>query len=220
LLEAEHEVAGIERIRFTAPHPKGFGDDLVEAYRRLPKLCEHAHLPAQSGSDRILRLMNRGYSRQWYLDVVGKLRAARPGMAISTDIIVGFPGETEEDFQETVSLVREVEFDQAYVFRYSPRRGTPAAEMAGQLSDDEKQRRHQTLLGAVNRVMLRKNQQLAGKTMEILVEGRSQKAGRRMTGRTRGNHIVVFDGDDALRGRLLPVRIERATVTTLYGAPE
>ena len=219
LLEAVHEVKGLERIRFTSPHPKGFGDDLVEAYRDLPKLCEHAHLPVQSGSNRLLKAMNRGYSREWYLRILDKLREAQPKIAISTDIIVGFPGETEEDFEQTASLMREVEFDQAYIFKYSPRRDTPAAELPDQLSDDEKERRNQIVLEILNDRMARKNQELVGKTVEILVEGRSEKAGKRMFGRTRTNKIVLFDGDERHRGELLPVRIERATTITLYGDP-
>jgi len=217
LLEIVHEVPGLERLRFTAPHPQGFGDDLVAAYRDLPKLCEHAHLPVQSGSDRVLRQMKRGHDRKMFLRLTERLRAARPGMAISTDLIVGFPGETEEDFGETLSLVHEVEFDQAYLFRYSSRPGTPAAAMPGPLSEEIKEKRHQLLLAVVNRILLERNQRWVGETMEILVEGRSEKAGRRMVGRARGNHIVVFDGDESDQGRFLPIRIERATVTTLYG---
>ena len=219
LLQAVHEVDGLERVRFTSPHPKGFGDDLVQAYRDLPKLCEHAHLPVQSGSNRILKAMNRGHTREWFLKIVEKLRAARPGIALSTDVIVGFPGETEEDFEQTAALMRAVEFDQAYIFKYSKRRETPAAEMAGQLSDKVKEVRNQTLLKIQNASMLRKHQQLVGSTVEILVEGRSEKGGRRMVGRTRTNKIVVFDGGDRHKGQLLPVRIERATTTTLYGDP-
>ncbi|MGA2220919.1 MAG: tRNA (N6-isopentenyl adenosine(37)-C2)-methylthiotransferase MiaB [Verrucomicrobiia bacterium] len=219
LLEAVHEVKGLERIRFTSPHPKGFGDDLVEAYRDLPKLCEHAHLPVQSGSNQILKAMNRGYSREWYLRIVEKLRAAQPKIAISTDIVVGFPGETEEDFEQTMSLMRGVQFDQAYIFKYSKRRDTPAAGMPDQLCDDVKEQRNQTLLSMINRSMARKNQQLVGETVEILVEGRSEKCGKRFTGRTRTNKIVVFDGGERHRGELLPVRIERANLTTLYGDP-
>jgi tRNA-2-methylthio-N6-dimethylallyladenosine synthase len=219
LLEAVHEVNGVERIRFTSPHPKGFGDDLVQAYRDLPKLCEHAHLPVQSGSNRILKAMNRGYSREWYLRIVDKLRAAHTDMAISTDIIAGFPGETEEDFDQTASLMREIEFDQAYIFKYSKRRDTPAADMPDQVSEDEKERRNQTLLQILNERMARKNQTLVGQTVEILVEGRSEKAGKRMFGRTRTNRIVFFDGDPRHKGELLPVRIERATTITLYGDP-
>src|SRR6266568_3233773 len=130
LLEAVHEIEGLERIRFTSPHPKGYGDDLVEAYGRLPKLVESAHLPVQSGSDRMLKLMHRGYTRARFLGIIEKLRRVQPRMGISTDIIVGFPGESEEDFEQTLSLAREVEFDQAYIFKYSPRRDTPAAAMA------------------------------------------------------------------------------------------
>ncbi len=219
LLHAVHEVAGLERIRFTSPHPKGFGEDLVQAYRDLPKLCEHAHLPVQSGSNRILKAMNRGYSREWYLKIVEKLRAARPGIALTTDVIVGFPGETEKDFEETASLMREVEFDQAYLFRYSTRRDTPAAEMPGQLLEDVKDARNQTLLSILNEGLDRKHAALVGQTVEILVEGRSEKAGKRMLGRTRTNNIVVFDGSDRHKGELLPVKIERATTTTLYGDP-
>jgi tRNA-2-methylthio-N6-dimethylallyladenosine synthase len=219
LLEAVHEVEGLERIRFTSPHPKGFGDDLIQAYRDLPKLCEHAHLPVQSGSNRLLKIMNRGYSREWYLRILDKLRKAQPNIAISTDVIVGFPGETEEDFEHTASLMREVEFDQAYIFKYSPRRDTPSAELPDQLSDDEKEKRNQMVLEILNERMARKNQELVGQTVEILVEGRSEKAGKRMFGRTRTNKIVLFDGDERHRGELLPVRIERATTITLYGDP-
>jgi len=219
LLEAVHEVKGMERIRFTSPHPKGFGDDLVQAYRDLPRLCEHAHLPVQSGSDRLLKAMNRGYSRDWYLRIIGKLRDARPDIAISTDIISGFPGETEEDFEQTVSLARDVRFDQAYLFKYSKRRDTPAADMPEQLDDEVKERRNQLLLALTNDFIAQRNQQLVGQTVEILVEGRSEKGGKRFFGRTRTNKIVVFDGDERHRGALLPVRIDRANTTTLYGDP-
>ena len=219
LLEAVHEVNGLERLRFTSPHPKGFGDDLVQAYRDLPKLCEHAHLPVQSGSNRILKAMNRGYTREWYLGIVEKLRAAQPNIAISTDIIAGFPGETEEDFEETASLMRDLEFDQAYIFKYSKRRDTPAADMADQASEQEKERRNQVLLQILNERMARKYRELVGQTVEILVEGRSEKSGKRMFGRTRTNRIVFFDGGERHKGELLPVRIERATTITLYGNP-
>ncbi|HVM59541.1 MAG TPA: tRNA (N6-isopentenyl adenosine(37)-C2)-methylthiotransferase MiaB [Verrucomicrobiae bacterium] len=217
LLEAVNEVKGLERIRFTAPHPKGFGDDLVQAYAELPKLCELAHLPIQSGSNRILKAMNRGYTREWYLRVVDKLRAAQPRIAINTDVIVGFPGETEEDFEETAALMRQVEFDQAYIFKYSKRQDTPAADMADQVSEREKERRNQVLLEILNAGMARANEKLVGQTVEILVEGRSEKAGKRMFGRTRTNKLVFFDGSERHRGRLLPVRIERATHIALYG---
>jgi tRNA-2-methylthio-N6-dimethylallyladenosine synthase len=219
LLEAVHEVTGLERVRFTSPHPKGFGDDLVQAYRDLPKLCEHAHLPVQSGSNRMLKLMKRGYSREWFLKVVEKLRQAQPNIAVSTDIIVGFPGETEEDFEQTASLMREVGFDQAYIFKYSKRRDTRAAEMPDHLDDEIKEQRNQRLLKIINENMARVYQQLVGTTVEILVEGRSEKGGKRMFGRTRTNRIVVFDGSERHKGELLPVRIERATTVALYGDP-
>jgi tRNA-2-methylthio-N6-dimethylallyladenosine synthase len=219
LLEAVSEVQGLERIRFTAPHPKGFGDDLVQAYRDLPKLCEQAHLPIQSGSNRVLRAMNRGYSREWFLGIVEKLRQARTGMAISTDIIVGFPGETEEDFAQTASLMREVGFDQAFIFKYSKRRDTPAAEMPGQLSDEVKEQRNQILLQILNERMLRKNKALIGQTVQVLVEGRSEKGSRRLMGRTRTNRLVFFDGSERHKGELLPIRVERATTVALYGGP-
>jgi tRNA-2-methylthio-N6-dimethylallyladenosine synthase len=219
LLEAVHAVPGLQRIRFTAPHPKGFGEDLVAAYRQLPKLCEYAHLPVQSGSDRILKAMKRGYSRAWFEQVVAKLRAAQPAMAISTDIIVGYPGETEADFAATVDLVRTVEFDQAFLFKYSPRRDTPAAELPDDVPPAEKERRHQALLALVNATLERKHAARVGQTVEVLVEGRSAKGGKRMFGRTRRNEIVVFDGADRLRGALVSVKITGHSMTTLYGEP-
>ena len=219
LLEAVNDVPGLERIRFTSPHPKGFGDDLVQAYRDLPKLCEHAHLPVQSGSDRILKAMGRGYSRDWFLKIVEKLRAARPGIAITTDIIVGYPGETAEDFAATEELMRVVEFDQAYIFKYSPRRDTPAAELPDDVPTDEKERRNQVLLELLNAGLDRKHAAMVGKTVEILVEGRSAKGGKRMLGRTRRNDIVVFDGSERQKGELLTVKITGSTTTTLYGEP-
>jgi tRNA-2-methylthio-N6-dimethylallyladenosine synthase len=219
LLEAVHEIEGLERIRFTSPHPKGYGDDLVEAYARLPKLVESAHIPVQSGSDRVLKLMHRGYTRARFLDIIAKLRRAKPNIGISTDIIVGFPGETEEDFEQTTSLVREVEFDQAYLFKYSSRRDTPAAEMSGQVPQPVKEERHQRLLKLVNEIIGRRYRSLVGQQMQILVEGPSKKNPARMTGRTRCNRIVVFDGSERHRGQLLDVRITRAGSFTLYGDP-
>jgi tRNA-2-methylthio-N6-dimethylallyladenosine synthase len=219
LLEAVHVIEGIERIRFTSPHPKGYGDDLVEAYTRLPKLVESAHIPVQSGSDRVLKLMHRGYTRERFLSIIGKLQAVRPGMGITTDFIVGFPGETEEDFAQTLSLVREVEFDQAFVFKYSQRRDTPAADMPGQLPTAVKEERNQRLLELVNEVAARRYAGLVGRTMEILVEGPSKKNPARLSGRTRCNRIVVFEGADRHRGQLLDVRITRAGSFTLYGDP-
>jgi tRNA-2-methylthio-N6-dimethylallyladenosine synthase len=217
LLEAVHEVPGVERIRFTSPHPKGYGEDLADAYARLPKLCESAHLPVQSGSDRVLKRMHRGYTRARYLGIVESLRRARPGMGVSTDIIVGFPGETEEDFAETISLVREAQFDQAYVFKYSPRRDTPAATMAEQVPQPVKAERNQRMLDAVNEVGRRRYQAMVGRRTQILVEGPSRKNAARMMGRTRCNKIVVFDGSARHKGQLMDVNISRAGSFTLYG---
>jgi len=219
LLDAVHAVGGLERIRFTSPHPKGYGDDLIEAFGRLPKLVEHAHLPLQSGSDRLLRRMHRGYTRERYLALVGQLRAAHPGMAVTTDIIVGFPGETEEDFQETVSLCTAAAFDQAYLFKYSPRRDTPAAAMQDPVAPDVIEERHARLLEHINRIALDRYAALVGRTVEILVEGPSRRNPARFEGRTRDNRIVVFPGAERHRGQLLRVRIERCGSFTLYGDP-
>ena len=219
LLEAAQEIEGLERIRFTSPHPKGYGDDLVEAYTRLPKLVESAHLPVQSGSDRILKLMHRGYTRERYLNIISKLRRARPEIGLSTDFIVGFPGETEEDFEETLSLAREVGFDQAYIFRYSQRRDTPAAVMPNQVPETIREERHQRLLALVNEIAGLRYQELVGRRMEILVEGPSKRNPERLTGRTRCNRIVVFEGADRHRGQIMDVQITRAGSFTLYGDP-
>ena len=219
LLEAVHEIAGLERIRFTSPHPKGYGDDLVAAYGRLPKLVPSAHIPLQSGSDRILRLMHRGYTRERFAGIVRQLREVRPAIGLTTDLIVGFPGETEEDFQETLSLVRETEFDNAYVFKYSQRRDTPAAEMPGQLPEAVIEERHARLLNAVNEIAARKYAACVGATVEILVNGPSRRNAARLEGRTACNKIVIFEGSERHVGQLLEVRITRAGSFTLYGDP-
>ena len=219
LIEAVHEIGGLERIRFTSPHPKGYGDDLVAAYARLPKLCESAHLPVQSGSDRVLKLMHRGYTRERFLEIIRKLRAAKPDIGITTDIIVGFPGETEEDFAETVLLAREAEFDNAYLFKYSPRRDTPAAVMPDQLAEELIEERHARLLEVINEIGARRYRKLVGARVQILVEGPSRNNASRMTGRTRCGRIVVFEGNARHHGELLDVKIERAGLFTLYGDP-
>jgi tRNA-2-methylthio-N6-dimethylallyladenosine synthase len=219
LLEAVHEIDSLERIRFTSPHPKGYGDDLIDAYARLPKLCESAHIPVQSGSDRILKLMHRGYTREKFLGIIKKLRAARPEIGISTDVIVGFPGETEEDFEQTLSLAREVEFDQAYTFKYSPRRDTPAADMPGQIPERTREERNDFLLRTINEIAGHKYEKFVGRQTQILVEGPSRKNSARMTGRTRCNKIVVFDGGERHYGQIMDVRIIRTGSFTLYGDP-
>ena len=219
LLDAVHTIDGLERIRFTSPHPKGYGDDLVEAYARLPKLCESAHIPLQSGSDRLLKLMHRGYTREKFLGIVKKLRTAKPGIGITTDIIVGFPGETEEDFELTLTLCREVQFDNAYIFKYSPRRDTPAAEMPDQVPQEIREERNHRLLDLVNEIAARKYDTFIGQQVQILVEGPSKKNAARYTGRTRCNRIVLFDGSARHQSQLMDVKIERTGSFTLYGDP-
>jgi tRNA-2-methylthio-N6-dimethylallyladenosine synthase len=217
LLEAVHEVEGLERLRFTSPHPIGFREDLVAAFARLPKLAEHVHLPLQSGSDRILRAMRRPYTAARYLALVEALRAARPGIAITTDIIVGFPGETPEDYRLTRDLADRIGFDNAFVFRYSPRTGTPAAAMAGQAEEAVKEARNHDLLEVINAHARRKHAEWVGREVEILCEGPSKHNPQRLSGRTRGNKIVVFTGAPELAGRLLEVRVVHSSGFTLYG---
>lgn len=219
LLEAVHEIEGLQRIRFTSPHPKGYGLDLVDAYRRLPKLCESAHIPLQSGSNRLLKIMRRQYTRERFLELVSQLREAQPDIGLSTDIIVGFPGETEEDFQQTVELVEQVGFDQAFIFRYSKRVDTPAASMDGQLSEAVKEERNQHLLKVMNRIGEKRFNKFIGQSPEVLVLGPSRKNPARLEGRTRCHKIVVFEGPERLIGQLVPVKIERVGSFTLYGDP-
>jgi len=219
LLEAVCAVDGIERVRFTSPHPIGYRDDLIEAFSRLPKLVEHVHLPLQSGSDRILKIMRRGYTAEKFQKLAERIRAARPGMAITSDIIVGFPGETDEDFQKTRDLCEAVSFDNAFVFRYSPRQNTPAATMEAQISEELKEARNQELLEIVNRHVAAKLDALIGTEVEILCEGTSRHNTERLTGRTRTNKIVVFEGAPRHIGQIFPVKITRASGSTLYGDP-
>ncbi|MFO1514813.1 MAG: tRNA (N6-isopentenyl adenosine(37)-C2)-methylthiotransferase MiaB [Verrucomicrobiota bacterium] len=219
LIEAVHELEGLERIRFTSPHPKGYGDDLVQAYGRLPKLVESAHLPVQSGSDRVLKLMHRGYTRARFLEIIRKLRAVRPGIGLTSDIIVGFPGETEADFEETLSLCREVEFDNAFLFKYSQRKDTPAAAMPDQLREELIEERHARLLELVNAIGKRKYEAFIARQVPILVEGPSRKNEARMMGRTACNKLVLFDGSERHRGQLMEVKITRVGSFTLYGDP-
>ncbi len=217
LLEAVQAVDGIERIRFTAPHPRGYGDDLVEAYGRLSKLCEYAHLPMQSGSDRVLQLMHRGYTRARCLELVRRLRARRPEIGICTDLIAGFPGETEADFEQSCDLVREVAFDQAYLFKYSPRQDTPAAAMPDPVPVSVREERHARLLELVNGIARERYQRLVGRQVEVLIEGPSRKDPRRWSGRTRCNKIVILDAAAGRPGELRNVRVTRAGSFSLYG---
>ena len=219
LLDAVHEIEGLQRLRFTSPHPIGFRKDLIDAYGRLPKLVDHLHLPAQSGSNRILKAMHRTYTAEKYADLVRQVRDARKGIGITTDIIVGFPGETDDDYQQTRALVEEINFDNAFVFRYSPRRDTPAAGMADQIDERIKERRNHHLLEIVNESARRINERLVGRTLEVLCEGPSKTNPSRLMGRTRTNKIVLFEGPEEFVGVLVDVRIERATGFSLYGTP-
>lgn len=216
LIEKVHEIEGIERIRFTSPHPRGFKQDLVEAYGRLPKLMPYVHLPMQSGSNRILRAMNRPYSRERYREIVDALREGTPDMTFSTDVIVGFPGETEEDFADTKELFRTCNFDMAYIFKYSIRTGTVAEELDDQVSDQVKERRNQELLDILRENSGRRNRSLVGTQQQVLIEGPDKK-GLHFTGRTPGNRVVILDADPRLVGQIVTVDISRATVSTLYG---
>ena len=216
LLERVHAIDGIERIRFTSPHPRGFKQDLVEAYGRLSKLCEYVHLPMQSGSDRILKAMNRPYTRERYREIVEALRAVRPEMYFSTDVIVGFPGETDEDFSQTRDLFEACNYDMAYVFKYSVRSGTPAAELPDQIPDEVKEARNQQLLDILQKNSARRNETLVGSVQEVLIEG-PDKTGERFTGRTRGNRVAIFDAAPRLIGQLVPLKITRASISSLYG---
>ena len=219
LLEAVDDVNGLERLRFTSPHPIGFRDDLIDAISRLPKLAEHVHLPLQSGSNKILKTMHRAYTAEKYLDLVRRIRRARDGIAITTDIIVGFPGETEDDYKQTRDLVDKIQFDNAFVFRYSPRRGTPAADMLDQIEERTREERNQDLLQVVNVSNRRSLERLVGQCVEVLCEGPSKTNPARLMGRTRTNKIVVFEGSDRLIGELVKVRIEQANGFSLYGTP-
>lgn len=219
LLEAVHEVVGLERLRFTSPHPIGFREDLIDAYRRLPKLVDHLHLPVQSGSNRVLKAMHRTYTTEMYVDLIRRVREARPGIAITTDIIVGFPGETDGDYEETRKLVEQIQFDNAFVFRYSPRQETPAAEMRDQVGERIKEARNHDLLEVVNDCARRINERLVGQTLGVLCEGPSKTNPLRLMGRTRTNKIVLFESPDDVAGASVDVQIERATGFSLYGKP-
>jgi tRNA-2-methylthio-N6-dimethylallyladenosine synthase len=219
LLDAVHAVEGLERLRFTSPHPIGYRQDLIDAFRRLPKLVEHIHLPLQSGSDRILKAMHRTYTAKKFHELVERIREARPDIAITTDIIVGFPGETEEDYRATRDLVEKVQFDNAFIFRYSKRKDTPAAELDGQLEEKVKEERNQDLLELVNGIAIRKFDALVGQNVQILCEGPSKTNAARLSGRTRTNKIVVFEGTDRHIGQIFDVAITRSTGFTLYGDP-
>ena len=217
LLRACDAVDGIERIRFTSPHPKDFRDPVIAAMAECDAVCEHVHLPLQSGSSRILKAMRRTYDRERYLTLVAKLRDAIPGLVLGTDVIVGFPGETEDDFRETLEVVEDVRYDSAFTFIYSPRQGTEAAALPDQVPDEVKHERLERLVEVVQRIASERNAERVGTTVEVLVEGWSRTDATLLRGRTRGNTMVNFTGD-AVPGELVDVLIGGATSTTLRGA--
>ncbi|HHW41014.1 MAG TPA: tRNA (N6-isopentenyl adenosine(37)-C2)-methylthiotransferase MiaB [Syntrophomonadaceae bacterium] len=218
LLKMLDRIPGLARIRYTTSHPRDFTDELIDTIADSEKVCEHFHLPLQAGSNNILKKMNRGYTREDYFKLTEKIRQRVPGASITTDIIVGFPGETDEDFLETLDLVRRVRFDAAYTFIYSPRYGTPAAKMRDDISQEAKKERLKELNQVQNQITLEINKTCEGKTFEILVEGRSKTNPDRWSGRTRTNKIVVFDGEEDLEGKLVNVEIECARTWTLFGS--
>lgn len=217
LLEAVHEIKGIERIRFTSPHPTAFKQDLIEAYRDLPKLCEYVHLPLQSGSDRILKAMKRPYSVQRFEKIVEDLRNVAPNMHFSTDIIVGFPGETDEDFEETRQVFDRLAFEMAYIFKYSIRPGTEAETMEDQVSKELKEERNQILLDILSKHSLACNQKYLNTVTEVLLEEPARRGGGLYTGRTRGYRKVIVPANERLIGEIVPVRITEATISNLHG---
>lgn len=217
LLYQVNAVEGIERIRYTSPHPKHFTDRVIKAMAECDKVCAHVHMPAQSGSDRTLRRMGRRYTRAQYVDLVRRMREAIPDLAITSDFIVGFPGETEEDFQETITLVREVEFDNSFMFIYSPRIGTPATRLKDQVPEEVKRDRIHRLIAVQSEMSLKKNQQWIGRTVDVLVEGESHKDPERLSGRAPSNKLVVFKGDRGLIGQTVQVRVTEAQTWSLTG---
>ncbi|MGE5542805.1 MAG: radical SAM protein, partial [Bacillota bacterium] len=198
-------------------HPREFGDDIIRAVAASSHVCEHFHLPVQAGSNRVLHLMNRGYTREYYMDLIARVREAVPGASVTTDFIVGFPGETESDFADTLDLIRRVRFDMAYTFMYSPRRGTRAAAMEGQVPLDERRRRLSALTAEINPIALSLNEGLVGSAVEVLVEGPSEKNPLVATGRTRTNKVVLIRGGSPQAGDLVHVRITGARTWTLEG---
>src|SRR5437870_3262895 len=218
LLDAIHDVDGIERIRFASPHPRHFDDRFLAAMARLPKICRHLHLPVQSGSTRVLQAMRRRYTRESYLDLVARIRASLPEVALSTDMIVGFPGETDEDFGETLSLTDAVGYHSMFSFKYSPRPNTLAEKrLADDVSEEEKTRRIVALQARQRDVQMRLNARLVGRTVDVLVDGASRRRETELSGRTTQNVVVNLPGPSAWIGRTLRVRVERAGPHSVWG---
>jgi tRNA-2-methylthio-N6-dimethylallyladenosine synthase len=216
LLRAMNEIEGLHRIRFTTSHPKDLSPEMVQCFAQLKKLCSHIHLPFQARSNTVLKAMRRGYTREDYMDLITELRKARYDIALTSDVMVGFPGETEEDFELTLDLIRRVEFDNLFSFKYSDREGTPAARMEGKISEPQKLSRLDRLQELQRKITLKKNRELIGKNMEVLVEGGSKK-GKGLTGRTVTNKVVNFDNDIECITKLVDVTIKRASFNSLWG---
>lgn len=217
LIYALNEVEGLERIRFMTSHPKDLSDKLIAAFAECDKLCNYIHLPVQAGSSSVLRRMNRKYTREQYLELVRKLREAVPGIAISTDIIVGFPGETEEDFCETLSLAEKIQYDSAFTFLYSPRRGTPAADYENQIPEDVKHERFNRLVEVMNRGSKARNAAFVGRVCRVLVDGPDKKSSGILNGRTEEFKLVDFEGPEELIGSMVDVEITASNTFSLQG---
>ncbi|MDD4726770.1 MAG: tRNA (N6-isopentenyl adenosine(37)-C2)-methylthiotransferase MiaB [Tissierellia bacterium] len=217
LLREVNDIEGIERIRFMTSHPKDISDELIECFGSLDKLCDQLHLPIQSGSNRLLEAMNRKYTREDYLNKVAKIKMRNPDIVITTDLIVGFPGETEEDFRETLELVKEVKYDSAFTFLYSIREGTKAANMENQIPDDVKHERFQRLMDTLNEIGLEKNEKFLGKIVEVLVEDVSKNDESVLNGRTTSGKLVHFPGTKDLIGSIVNVKIRRVKTFTMEG---
>ncbi len=219
LLAAVNDVPGLVRIRFVTNHPKDMSDRTIEAIASLDKVCEHVHMPAQAGSDRILKRMRRGYTAAHYRGLLRKLKERVPGVGVASDFIVGFPGETDEDFQQTARLVEDARFHGCFVFKYSPRPGTAAAKLDDDVPDEVKRERNQTLLKIQERIQAEEHKKLIGRAVEVLVEGPSKNDPDKWTGRTRDNRIVIFPRGGLNAGDLAQIRIETCTPLTLFGRP-
>lgn len=217
LLRMINEVEGLERVRFMTSHPKDLNEEVIEAIKDCDKLCEQIHLPVQSGSNRILKEMNRHYDRERYMYLINKIKKEIPNVAITTDIIVGFPGETDEDFNDTLSLVKEVSYDSAFTFIYSRRNHTPADKMENQVPDEVKHKRFNELVAAVNEGVIKNNKKYEGQIVEVLVEGTSKNDETKLSGRTRNGKLVNFEGDKSLIGTLVNTKIVRAQPFSLIG---
>ncbi len=217
LLQLLDHIPGLRRLRFVTSHPRDLSPRIIAAISDLPSVCENVHLPAQSGSDRILRLMNRGYTSAYYAELASKLRQDVPGVTLASDFIVGFPSETEQDFSQTCSLLQDVAFQNSFIFKYSPRPGTKAAEFHDDVPYEEKRRRNNLLLDLQKEISLRQKSALIGTTQEVLVEGVSKRDPAKLTGRTRTNHIVAFEGAPNLAGQFVHARITSCTPLTLFG---